>query len=301
VLAHNLDDYAQPRSIVGDVAKAALCANPGHRFIVADFSGIESRVLAWISGQQSKRDQWAKFDQTQNPEDEPYAILGKLCGFPPGQARNKGKTFDLAFGYMGGVGAYRKFAPGDPSTDFEIKGYQTAWRKAHPATVSFWGSLNRAAIKAVRRPGETIRCNDRNSFRCDDDFLRMKLPSGRELAYPIPRLHTNARGDCIVVFKDNKNNQWIDCRHGRDQEEGAHGGTWAENVVQAAARDLLAAAMQRIEAAGYPIVLHVHDEIVARWPWQPRGISKHHYGTASMGRGPADRRKGAQRAAILQG
>jgi DNA polymerase bacteriophage-type len=167
---------------------------------------------------------------------------------------------------MGGVGAYRKFAPGDPSTDVEIKGYQTAWRKAHPATVSFWGSLNRAAIKAVRRPGETIRCNDRISFRCDDDFLRMKLPSGRELAHPFPRLHTNARGDCVVVFKDNKNNQWVDCRHGRDQEEGAHGGTWAENVVQAAARDLLAAAMQRIEAAGYPIVLHVHDEIVAEMP-----------------------------------
>jgi DNA polymerase bacteriophage-type len=91
---------ASPLEAVGDIARAMICAAPGHRFLIGDFSGIESRVTAWVSGQQSKLDQWSKFDRTGNHEDEPYYILGRQCGQPTETARPTGKTADLAFGYM---------------------------------------------------------------------------------------------------------------------------------------------------------------------------------------------------------
>src|SRR5262249_2926533 len=178
------------------------------------------------------------------------------------QARAPGKTGDLAFGYMGGPGAWKKLAPSDDtSSEAEIKQRQQAWRNAHPQTVRFWGDLNRAAIKAVQNPGKIIACK-RIAFRRDDSFWRMRLPSGRKIAYPFPRLKTTDRGDLAVVFMDNQQGKWAECRHGL----GAYGGTWIENAVQAVARDLFAAAMQRLEAAGYRITLHVHDEIVAEVP-----------------------------------
>src|SRR5262249_33877985 len=219
---------------------------------------------AWLSGQQSKLDHWARFDNTRNPEDEPYFILGhNVCGLPREQARQKGKTADLAFGYMGGKGAWRKLAPDDPSNAAEIKRYQEAWRKAHPATTRFWDAINQAAIKAVQNPSKVIRCNERIAFKRDGDFLQMCLPSGRELAYPFPRLITTPRGECAVIYKDNQHGKWVDCHFG----QGAYGGLWTENAVSAVARDVFAAAMQRLEAAGYAIILHVHDEIVAEVPW----------------------------------
>jgi DNA polymerase len=260
--AHLRSLYPRPMSVIGDIARGTICARPGCRLVAADFSGVESRITAWLSGQQSKLDQWAKFDSTKDPADEPYSIVGHSCGLPPELARNKGKTADLAFGYGGGEGAYRKLAPDDPSNSAEIKQYQQVWQRAHPATVRFWGDINRAAIKAVQSRGKVFNANERISFKCDGDFLRMRLPSKRELAYPFPRLTTNERCDCVVSFKDIQQGQWADCRHGL----GAWHGTWIENAVQAVARDLFAAAMPRLEANGYPIVLHVHDEIVGEVP-----------------------------------
>ena len=255
--------FSQPMSVIGDITRALICAAPGHRLIAADFSGIESRVTAWLSGQQSKLEHWAKFDRTRDPQDEPYFIIGhKIFGLPAEQARTPGKTGDLAFGFMGGHGAWQKLAPiGDTSTKEEVEQRKQAWRNAHRATVRFWYDLNSAAVRAVKQPGAevTIRAL---TFCCDDLFLRLQLPSGRMLAYPFPRLKTNDRGNPVVAFMDNQLGKWVDCRHGH----GAYGGTWIENAVQAVARDLFAAAMPRLEAAGYKIVLHVHDEIVAEVP-----------------------------------
>ena len=255
--------YKQPMSVVGDISRALICAPPGHRLITADFSGVESRITAWVSGQQSKLDRWAQFDRTQDLEDEPYFILGsKSFGLPREQARAIGKVGDLAFGYMGGQGAYRNLAPpGDTSTPEQIKRRQQAWRKAHPETVRFWGAVDRAAIKAIQNPGTVIQCK-KIAFECNDTFLFMRLPSGRKIAYPFPRLKTNSRGNCVVVFMDNDKGKWVECRRG----QGAYGGTWIENAVRAIARDLFAAAMPRLEAAGYHITLHIHDEICAEVP-----------------------------------
>ena len=100
----------------------------------------------------------------------------------------------------------------------------------------------------------------RVAFKCTGAFLFLKLPSGRKLAIRSPASRSKTRSNQVVVFADNAAGQFKDCRHGN----GAYGGLWTENVVSGIARDLLADAMLRIEAAGYPIVLHVHDEIVAR-------------------------------------
>ena len=261
-LAHVAEHYPQPLEIVGDIARAMICAAPEHRLLIGDFSGIESRVLGWISGQQSKLDQWRKFDHTEDPQHEPYYILGRSCGQPEESARKIGKTADLAFGYMGGVGAWDKLAPEDDATsEQDKKRFQQTWRATHPQTAHFWYGIDRVAIAAVQKPNSTLTYK-RLKFSYDGMYLRIVLPSGRALSYPFPRLATGKYGHPMVVFKDNAAGKFVDCRHGH----GAYGGLWTENIVQAVSRDLLAAAMQRLEAAGYPVVLHVHDEIVAEVP-----------------------------------
>jgi len=221
---------------------------------------------AWIAGEEWKLDAYRHYDATRDPRDEVYCETAcKIFRVPSGSytkgspERSVGKTCDLAFGYMGGLGAWRKFEP-DQFTDPEVETFKTEWRAAHPAIKRFWHDIDRAAWTAVRERGRVVRC-DRVSFKCAGAFLFLKLPSGRKLAYPQPRIIGDEH-EQHVVFADNGAGQFHDCRHG----DGAYGGLWTENVVSGIARDLLAEAMLRIEAAGYPIVLHVHDEIVAEVP-----------------------------------
>ena len=258
--------YPRPLSVVGDCSRSMICVAPGHELIGADFSSIESRVLAWIAGEEWKLGAYCRYDATRDPRDEVYCETAcKIFRVPSGSytkgspERSVGKTCDLAFGYMGGLGAWRKFEP-DRFTDPEVETFKTEWRAAHPAIKRFWHDVDRAAWTAVRERGRVVRC-DRVSFKCAGAFLFLKLPSGRKLAYPQPRI-VGDECEQHVVFADNGAGQFHDCRHG----EGAYGGLWTENVVSGIARDLLAEAMLRIEAAGYPIVLHVHDEIVAEVP-----------------------------------
>src|SRR5262249_45494 len=154
------------------------------RFLAADFSGVESRLTAWLSGEQSKVNQWARFDASGNPKDEPYYLLGIRLGLPEETARAIGKVCDLAFEYMGSVVAYRTLDHKTTLTDEEIQKFKHRWRDEHPQTVKFWKMLTRAAVRAMQRPGVTIPCG-RVSFTYDGEmFLRMRLPSGRDLAYP---------------------------------------------------------------------------------------------------------------------
>jgi DNA polymerase len=254
--------------IVGDIARAAICAPPGSRLFKVDYSGIESRVLAWITGERSKLAQWAKFDESGDPNDDPYFQLGRACGFAEENARALGKVCDLAFGYGGGVGAFRNFCPDDfEVSDEQIQIYKQTWRNRHPQTFRFWYGINDYAVAAVRRAPETIHYG-RFTLQCrrlhDAPFLFIKLPSGHELAYPYVKLITTDRGDSAITFMDNAiiTGGWAEYRPGK----GMWGGVFTENLTQAIARDWLAAAMLRTEAAGYQIVLHVHDEIVWEVP-----------------------------------
>jgi len=255
--------YPRPLSVIGDCSRAMICAAPGHVLIGADFSSIESRVLAWVAGEQWKLDAYCRSDATHDPGDEPYRVTASKIFHVQAEditkeQRNVGKTCDLAFGYQGGIAAFRKFS--DRFTDEEVKQFNREWRAAHPAIKRFWYNVDRAALTAVRERGRVIRCGS-FLFKSTGSFLLLKLPSGRKISYPLPR----AVGDSErqhVTFLDNAAGQFTECRGGR----GAYGGLWTENVVSGIARDLLAEAMLRIEAAGYPIVLHVHDEIVAEVP-----------------------------------
>jgi DNA polymerase len=243
-----------------------ITAAPEHVLIGVDLSSIESRILALVAGEEWKLDSYRRYDATRDPRDEPYcATACKIYRVPPGSfdksspERSVGKTCDLAFGYMGGIAAWRKFS--DKFSDAEVEVFKTEWRTAHPKTKRFWYEINNAAVLAVRERGEVVRCG-RIDLKSNGAFLQLKLPSGRKISYPRPQLIKDERGHCRVVFADNAAGQFKDCRNGL----GAYGGLWTENIVSGIARDLLAAAMLRIEAAGYPIVLHVHDEIVAEVP-----------------------------------
>jgi DNA polymerase len=252
-----------PLEAVGNIARAMICAAPGRRLLIGDFSGVESRVLAWIAGEKTKLDAWAKFDVTGDPKLEPYYLNGRACGLPEEIARDTGKTCDLAYGYQGGIGAWNKLAPeGDASTEDDKRRYQQTWRRMHPYTAAFWRNIETAALKAVRHPNQIFTVKRLSVAYDGSTFLSITLPSGRALRYPFPRIKQGKFGDPVVVFMDNSGGKWTECNHG----QGVYGGLLTENIVQAASRDLLAAAMQRLEAAGYPVVLHVHDEVVCEVP-----------------------------------
>jgi len=266
-LAHVKKLYPQPLAIIGDISRSLITAAPGHILIGADFSSVESRVLAWIAGEEWKLDSYRRYDATQDPRDEPYcATACKIFGVPGGTydknspERKVGKTCDLAFGYQGGLNAWRKFEP-DRFSDAEVEQFKTEWRTAHPAIKKFWFNIDRATWQAVREREKVIRCG-RLLIKCTGMFLFIKLPSGRKLAYPYPRIEIEDLQHEVVVFKDASAGQWRDCRGGN----GAYGGLWTENIVSGISRDLLAAALLRLEHAGYRIVLHVHDEAICEVP-----------------------------------
>jgi DNA polymerase len=257
-----------PLAVIGDLSRTAICAPPGHHLVHGDYSAIESRVTAWITDEQAKLAEWKRFDESGDPHDEPYYTLGRALGFPEETARARGKIADLAFGYGGGVNAYKRFAgEDDTTTDLQIRGYQQTWRTRHPQTVQFWYGIERAAVGAVHRP-LTIVPYGRLKLECRNlgefPFLFIKLPSGRELAYPFAKLIQNTRGKAAVTFMDNAiiTGGWTEYRPGH----GIWGSTFLENIVQGIARDHLAAALKRIEAAGYAVILHVHDGIACEVP-----------------------------------
>ena len=259
--------YPKPLAVIGDLNRSMIRAPPGYKLIGADLSSIESRVLAWISDENWKLDSYRRYDATHDPRDEPYCITAcKIFRVPDGSftaessERGTGKTCDLAFGYQGGLNAWRIFEP-DRFTDAEVEQFKQDWRAAHPNIKKFWYAIDRATWEAVRNRERVIRCG-RLLLKCTGLFLFIKLPSGRKLAYPYPRIEIEDLQHEVVVFKDASAGQWRDCRGGN----GAYGGLWTENIVSGIARDLLAAAMLRLEGAGYKIVLHVHDEAVAEVP-----------------------------------
>jgi DNA polymerase len=250
-----------PLSLAGDVSRNMITAAPGNVLIGADYSAIESRVLAGLAGETWKLDAYKQFDETGDPKLEPYCvtaskILRRQVTPEDESARAVGKVCDLAFGFGGGLGAYRRFDPSNTYTDDQIESFKAQWRSAHAATVRFWHDLENCLCRALRTK-QRVTLNNL-AAEVVDSTLYLTLPSGRRLAYPEAHLEPGKFGKDEIVFKDNARGGWTDCR--------GWFGTFTENVVQAVARDLLAAAMLRLEAAGYPIVLHVHDEAVAEVP-----------------------------------
>jgi DNA polymerase len=250
---------APPLAVIGDLSRALVTAAPGHVLIGADFSSIESRVLAWFAGETWKLRTYREFDHTGDPQLEPYCtiaskILQRRVTLDYEAGRGAGKLFDLSFSYGSGLSGFRNIDPSDTYSDQEVENFKNQWRDAHPNICRFWNAL----FYFLRR---ALRLKQRIAFyrlviEFEDPTLYITLPSGRRLVYRDARIEPGKfAGSQDITFEDavrGRINGWY--------------GVFVENVVCATARDLLAAAMLRIDAAGYPIVLHCHDEIVAEVP-----------------------------------
>jgi DNA polymerase len=262
--------FANPLGVAAELSRAALCAKPGHVLVCVDLSAIESRVLAWLAREQWKLDAYRQYDASGDKQIEPYRVIAAQMLHKSdvyaitATERQTGKAAELAAGFGGSVGAWRRIAGDDGRSDEEIAGIIQQWRAAHPAIRAFWRELARAARVAIRteRPILVAPAPQPSIIAAFDGCaLTLTLPSGRAINYPGARLIPNAKfegGDPDVEYFDNANSQWKRVR--------AWFGMLVENVVQGTARDLLAAALLRFEARGLPVVFHCHDEVVVEVP-----------------------------------
>lgn len=278
-LAHALDtidiEYGAPMGVFSDMLRAMICAAPGSTLISADYSNIEGRVLAWLAGEQWKIDAFKAFDEGRG--DDIYKITaGEILGKPAklvtkDERQSHGKIPELALGFGGGKGAFHAMARvyNARFTDEEADAIKDRWRLKHPKIKAFWYALEDAAIDAVRYPG-TLQKAGKILFRMAGSFLWCRLPSGRSLCYPYPTIKDKKAPwkdrDGNDVFKPALHFMGVDALTKQWCEQNTYGGSLSENVTQAVARDVLANGMRNVEAAGYPIVMHVHDEIVAEVP-----------------------------------
>lgn len=271
--------YGDPMAALASALRGFIIAEPGNELYVADFSAIEARVLAWVAGEQWKLDAFAAIDRGEGykgSQDIYLATASMVFGYPcltkklHGIERQTGKVCELAFGYQGGVGAWRKFDPNTTLTDEEIDAKKNDWRDAHPNIKDFWKGVENAAVNAVQlnRPCKYRGITYSVVKSAVGSWLACKLPNGRCLWYYNPRVVR-----ALWPGKTGKNpSDWHDQveYEGKDNKKGGswgrirtYGGMLTENIVQAISRDLMVEAMFRVTAAGYPIILTVHDEIIS--------------------------------------
>ena len=243
---------------LSELIRTAFIPRDGCRFIVADFSAIEARVLAWLAGEEwvleEFRGKGKIYEATASRMFHiPQETIVK--GHPNYEYRQKGKQATLSCGYGGGVGALK--AMGAKMPEEEMQPLVDAWRAANPNIVRFWNALGNAASEVIEKHN-SVRVGKVMVYRKEGHML-IRLPGGRDLCYLSPRFVTNRFGSRGIGYL-------ADGASGKMELQETFGGKIAENCTQAIARDLLAHAMLNLEAAGYPIVFHVHDEAVMEVP-----------------------------------
>jgi DNA polymerase len=268
--------YDEPLSVVGDCLRGMIKAAPGHRIIAADYSNIEGRVLAWLAGEDWKLDAFRAFDAGTGPDLYLVAAAG-IYGVEVSTLNSKsperqiGKVAELALGYQGGVGAFQTMATnyGVNLPNDQVEQIRDKWRAKNSRIKQCWYELEGAATAAVKKPGTLVECG-KIKFKVAGSFLFMRLPSGRLLAYAEPTMRYKEMPwkdeDGKPIKKLSLSYMGVNSYTRKWERCFAYGGLLAENATQAVARDVMAAAMPKLEAAGYPIVLTVHDEIVCEVP-----------------------------------
>ena len=244
--------------VLSELIRTAFVPKPGCRFIVADFSAIEARVLAWFAGEQ-----W-RLDTFSQGGDIYCASASKMFGVPVvkhgenGHLRQKGKIAELALGYGGAVGALTSMGALEMGLqEEELQPLVNQWRCSNPHITKFWWDVDAAATKAVREKTEVPL--ERLRFAYRSGILFVTLPSGRRLSYIKPRMTQNRFGrDSLSYEGVGESKKWMRIE--------TYGPKLVENVVQATARDLLALSMLRLRNAGFDIVMHIHDEAVLEVP-----------------------------------
>jgi len=243
---------------LSELIRTAFIPRDGCRFIVADFSAIEARVLAWLAGEEwvleEFRGKGKIYEATASRMFHiPQETIVK--GHPNYEYRQKGKQATLSCGYGGGVGALK--AMGAKMPEEEMQPLVDAWRAANPHIVRFWNALGNAVSEVIEKHN-SVRVGKVVVYRKEGHML-IRLPGGRDLCYLSPRFVTNRFGSRGIGYL-------AASAGGKMELQETFGGKIAENCTQAIARDLLAHAMLNLEAAGYPIVFHVHDEAVMEVP-----------------------------------
>lgn len=293
--------FGDVMQLTSNAIRGAIVAPPGKKLCIADLANIEGRMLAWLAGEEWKLRAFREFDAGTGADLYKLAYA-RSFNVPSedavGQKRQIGKVMELALGYEGGVAAFITFAAvyrmdlaeladavhSTAPKDALARGYSVhewatkkkrggglelpqniyvacevlkhAWREAHPMTVALWAAAKDGVIAAIQNPGVTFEIGPHLKAQRDGAWLRVRLPSGRYLCYLQPKVDES--GQITYMGVNQYTRQWTRIK--------TYGGKLIENATQAAARDVLAHNMPRAEAAGYEIVLTVHDELLTETP-----------------------------------
>lgn len=249
---------------LSQLIRTAIVAKEGYTLCVADFSAIEARVIAWLSGETWRQKVFAEGG------DIYCASASSMFGVPVvkhgvnGHLRQKGKVAELALGYQGGVNALKAMGALDMGlTEEELPNIVELWRQASPKIKELWYTVEKAAVYTVTT-GNPMTLDHGITFRLEVDpfygyrYMTIELPSGRKLFYPDPHIKLNNFDKEAVHFKTQLNNAWV--------TESTYGGKLVENITQAVARDCLALTLMRLSENGLPAIMHIHDEAVIEVP-----------------------------------
>lgn len=249
---------------LSQLIRTAIVAKEGYTLCVADFSAIEARVIAWLSGETWRQKVFAEGG------DIYCASASSMFGVPVvkhgvnGHLRQKGKVAELALGYQGGVNALKAMGALDMGlTEEELPNIVELWRQASPKIKELWYTVEKAAVYTVTT-GNPMTLDHGITFRLEVDpfygyrYMTIELPSGRKLFYPDPHIKLNNFDKEAVHFKTQLNNAWV--------TESTYGGKLVENITQAVARDCLALTLMRLYDNGLPAIMHIHDEAVIEVP-----------------------------------
>lgn len=246
---------------LSQLIRTAFISSPNSRFIVADFSAIEARVIAWLAGEKWRMDVF-------NSHGKIYeASASQMFGVPVESItkgsllRQKGKIAELALGYQGSKGALKAMGALDMGlSEEELPELVSAWRKSNSNIVKLWWDVESAAIKAVKER-TIVNMQYGLKFYYKSGVLFIRLPSGRSLAYVRPRIEIDERFN-----KDKLTYEGLEQSSKRWGRIDTYGGKLTENIIQAIARDCLAESMLRLDDRGYKIRFHVHDEVILDVP-----------------------------------
>ena len=255
--------YGNVPDTLSQLIRTAFIPGPGNKFLVADFSAIEARVLSWLAGEQWRLDVFRTHGKIY--EASASAMFGVDMdlirkGNPEYALRGKGKIAELALGYQGGKGSLVSMGALNMGlSEEELPDIVRRWRGSNQRIVAFWKAVEQYALDTVRH-GTTGYMPCGIAFSRDEEYLIITLPSGRNLYYYKPEIRLNDRGRDAVHFRgvDQKTKKWA--------AVSTYGGKLTENIVQAAARDLLANSLMNLYREGFQIDFHIHDEVIMEVP-----------------------------------
>ena len=258
--------YGSVNDTLSQLIRTAFVAPEGHVLIDADFSAIEARVISWLADQEWRLEVFRTHGKIYEASASqmfgvPLELIKK--GNPEYALRQRGKVAELALGYQGGVGAMRNMDSGGLLADLpdeEVQDIVNRWREANSKIRDLWYAFDSAAVQVINYGGSVkVRCcTVAREYDCvqGTTCLTILLPSGRKLYYVDPAIGENRWGNPSISYMgmDQTTKKW--------KRIETYGGKLVENCVQAIARDCLAQAIDHLEEAGYPVVFHVHDEVV---------------------------------------